>query len=820
VALTLCAVNSQKHKIIILIMIRNFFKIAFRNLKKNKVFSFINILGLAIGLTCFMLIAAFVYNELEYDRYPANAENIYRVQLSTIGNGDVAVYPDVDVAVGEGMKTAFPEIKASTRLSRASTEFVKYNNRQFKEEHIAFVDSNFLQVFSIPLVDGNMATALTEPNSMVISESFAHKYFGHEEPTGKSIYVGQYIYKITGEYKKIPENSHFHFDAFLSLSTYHITNQTWSNIGYYTYLVLNKNADPKKLELKFPELVAKHVVPEIQHDMGVSLAEAQKSIHSFLFTLEPLTDIHLHSNTKYELEANGDIQYVYIFAALAVFILMLACINFTNLSTASAVKRAREVGIRKVMGSLKKQLIFQFLTESVFLTILAMVFSFLMIFLLLPYFNHLSGKNIPFSFFAGYRAMLSILFLSFAVGILAGIYPSFFLSSFNTIKVLKGASLNGSQKNTLRSGLVIFQFFISTTLIIATIIVYQQLQFMQNKKLGYDKEQVLYLPDAYLLGSNQSVFRLNVLKDNRVISASFGRSVPGDPNMDGTEIFPKNVTGNGVEIHSNIYHIDYDFIRTLGIHISQGRNFSKEFPTDSSAILINEAAVRQLGWSGLNPLGRSVVRSGQQEYKVVGVVADFHYASVKQEIAPLMMMLGNNYGELIIKIKTGDVNEYVADLKKQWDSFNPNGPFDYHFLDEKFASLYASEKSTGQIFTSFTIIAILIASLGLFGLAAFITEQRTKEIGIRKVLGATVKQLLLLVSKDFLILVGIAFFISIPVTWWAMHSWLQDFAYRIKINIWVFPLSGIVAILIALVTISFQAIKAAIANPVKSLRSE
>jgi putative ABC transport system permease protein len=372
----------------------------------------------------------------------------------------------------------------------------------------------------------------------------------------------------------------------------------------------------------------------------------------------------------------------------------------------------------------------------------------------------------------------------------------------------------------LRNGLVIFQFFVSITLIIATIIVYQQLHYMQNKKLGYDKDQVLYLPDAYLLGGMQDAFKADLTRDTRVISASIARSVPGSVNMDGTEIFPKNEKGNGVEIHTNIYHIDYDFLRTLNIPVAQGRNFSKDFPSDSSAVLINEAAVGQLGWSGLNPLGRSIVRSGQKEYKVVGVISDFHYASLKQKIAPLMMLLGKNYGGLIIKLKTGDIKLYIDDLKKKWSSYHPDGAFTYQFLDEHFASLYAAEQRTGQIFTSFTIIAILIASLGLFGLAAFVTEQRTKEIGIRKVLGASIKQLIILVTKDFLYLVGSAFILSIPFTWWVMNSWLQDFAYRIKINIWVFPLSGMMAVFIALLTISFRAIKASVANPVASLKTE
>jgi putative ABC transport system permease protein len=802
-------------------MIKNYFKIALRNLKKNKAFSFINIFGLAIGLTSFMLIAVFVLNELSYDKYPAQAKNMYRVILSVTGNGDIAAYPMVDVAVGEGMKNAFPEIKATTRLASAQ-DFIKFNDKQFKEKQLAFADSNFLQLFSIPLVEGDITTALVQPNSMVISKAFAKKYFGNEEALGKSLSVGtgQVLYKVTGVIDEVPENSHFHFDAFLSLSSWHLTRQTWSNLGFYTYLLLNKNTDPKQLEKKFPQLVAEHVVPEIQHDMGVSLAEAQKSINTFVFSLQPLTDIHLYSHTKYELEPNGDIQYVYIFSALALFILLLACVNFTNLSTARAVKRAREVGIRKVLGSLKKQLIIQFLTESVVLTFLSMIIAFGLLSLLLPYFNQLADRQIPFSIFVSYQSILAMISLIIITGIVAGIYPSFFLSSFNTIKVLKGSSSNGSQKNLLRSSLVVFQFFVSIALIIATIVVYQQLYFMQNKKLGYDKKQVLFLPDARLLGKDQPAFKQQLSQNKNVVATSISRSVPGLPFMDGTEIYPKNDNGNGKEIHANIYHVDEDYLKTLGIKMISGRNFSKDFPTDSSAVVINQAMVRELGWSRTNPVGKMIVRSGQQQLKVIGVMADFNYASAKQEIAPLMMVLGNNYGGLVVKINTSDVKGFLSDLKKQWDSYNPEGALDYTFLDDNFAKLYASEIRTQKIFSAFALIAIIIAGLGLFGLSAFVIEQRTKEIGIRKVLGASVQNVLLLVSKDFLLLVGIAFLISVPVTWWAMHNWLQDFAYRINIKWWVFILAGLVAILISIVTISFQAVKAAITNPVKSLRSE
>jgi putative ABC transport system permease protein len=802
-------------------MFQNYFKTAVRSFTKNKVFSFINIFGLAIGLTCFVLIAVFIFNELSYDRYTPNAKDIYRVTLSTIGNGDAAVYPHVDYAVGEGMKNAFPEIKAFARLTPV-TDFVKYDDKQFKEDKLAFADSNVLQLFSIPLLEGNSNDALVQPNCVVISKALAKKYFGNANPVGKTLVIGLHnaLYTVTGVFDKIPENTHFHFEAFLSITTWHVTKPTWSNVGIYTYLLLNKNVDPQKLAAKFPLLVAKYVVPEVQHDMGISLAEAQRSVNTFIFSLQPLTDIHLYSHTKYEIEPGGDIQYVTIFSVLAVFVLLLACINFTNLSIARSVKRAKEVGIRKVMGSAKWQLAKQFLSESILLTFFAMLIAVVLLWVLLPYFNQLSGKQISIGYLLNYKFILSLVVLLFLVGLLAGIYPSFFLSSFNPIKVLKGSPGTGSHKSHLRSGLIVFQFFVSTALIISTLIVYQQLRYMQNKNLGYEKEQVLFLPDGRLMGENQEAFKQSLLKDSRVVAASISRFVPGDNFMDGTEVHPVNENGNGTEIHMNIYHVDYDYVKTLGIQMRQGRFFSKDFSLDSSGAVVNEAAVKELGWGNTDPIGKTIVRSGRKAFKIVGVVKDFNYASAKQKVAPLMMLLGGNQGGFIIKIKTADVAGFLSTLKEKWNSFNPQGPLNYIFLDEQFAALYAGEVRTQQIFFAFAIVAIIIASLGLFGLSAFVIEQRTKEIGIHKVLGASVQNVLLLVSKEFLLLVMIAFLISIPVTYWGMYKWLQNYAYRINISVAVFAIAGMAAAFIATLTISFQSIKAALANPVKVLRSE
>ncbi|OOQ61850.1 ABC transporter permease [Mucilaginibacter pedocola] len=803
-------------------MIKNYLTIAWRSLTKNKVFSFINMFGLAVGLACCMLISGYVYQELTFDTYSVNAKQLYRVNLGTVSNGGTDTYPIVDIAVGEGMKSAVPGIEAFTRLQNNPQVFVKYNNLQFKETNIARIDSNFLQLFSIPLLEGDSKNALVEPNSMVVTKAFAKKYFGDESAMGKLLTFGDRAVKITGVIDRVPENSHFHADAFISLTSFvEGRRKTWSNVGFYTYLLLNKNADPRKLEAQFPALVEKFVVPEVQEDMGVSLAEARKSVGTFLFTLMPLADIHLHSHTKFEREANGNIQYVYIFAALAIFILLLACINFMNLSTAASAKRAKEVGIRKVMGSLKGNLVTQFLAESTMLTILATGIALLMVYLLLPYFNDVAGKQLDMTFYLNYKALIVEVCLALVVGVAAGIYPAFFLSSFQVIKVLKGNNNTQNNRSLLRSGLIVFQFAISTAFIVATFVVYQQLHYMQNKKLGYDKEQVLVINDAYTLGNNLDAFKQQLLQDKRVMNATITSDVPV-AFADGTQVYvkPEKETDGRQEVHANIYHIDESYLPTMGMSMAKGRNFLAAYPADSASVLVNEAMVRDLGLGKSDPIGRTIVRSGQREFKIVGVVKDFHYSSAKEKIAPLMMLYGHSNGSVIIKAKTADLSGLIEVAKNQWNEYKAEGPFSYTFLDDQFAKLYVAEQRTGKIFTGFAVIAVIIASLGLFGLAAFSIRQRVKEIGIRKVLGASSGTITGMLSTEFLKLVIIAIVVSVPVTWYAMHKWLQDFAYRIDISPWVFVMAGIIAVVVAFVTVSFQSVKAALANPIKSLRSE
>ncbi|MGG9964119.1 ABC transporter permease [Ferruginibacter sp. SUN106] len=802
-------------------MIKNYFKIAVRNLLKNKVFASINIFGLAVGFTCCLLISGFLYSELSYDKFPKDAKDIYRVEIN-LENKDF--YSGVDVAVGRGIKNAYPEVLDFARLIQRKDIFVKYENNQFKEEGIAFVDSNFLQLFSMPFVKGDVATALNQPNCVVISQQVAKKYFGTADPMGKLLVFNSNAanpFKVTGVIGELPGNLHFNFDFYISFKD-NPNNQTWSNVGDYTYIKLKPGTDPKKLEAKFPELVAKYVVPEVQRDMGVSLAEAQKSVNTFVFYLKPIEKIHLYSANKDELSVNGSIKYVYIFAALALFIILLAAVNFTNLSTAASIKRSKEVGIRKVMGSDKKQLVLQFLSESLLLTFVAYVIALGFVYLSLPFFNTLAGKELVFSAFLNYKVILVSLAFVAIVGILAGTYPAFFLSSFNIISILKGKKNATPQSSRhLRSGLVVFQFAVSIALIISTIVVYRQLHFMQNKALGFDKTQALIINDGYLLGKNQQAFKEQIVKDSRVVSATLTRDVPvGSQGMDGTQAYAKDNADNETrsEIHINKYHVDYDYIKTLGMQMVSGRYFAPDY-ADSASVVLNEAAVKEFGFKG-DPLGKSIITSGQHELTIIGVVKDFHYTSVKDKIAPLVMVLGNNKGGLIVKIKTAGVEGLLSTLKNDWNSFSPNGPFSYNFIDDRFAAVYKSEERTGKIFSVFAIISIIIASLGLLGLSAFSIAQRTKEIGVRKVLGANVSQVVVLLAKDFLYMVLIAFIVAVPLTWFAMYKWLQEFAYRINIGWAVFVMAGGIAIAIALITVSFQAIKAAIANPVKSLRTE
>ncbi|MGM9507391.1 ABC transporter permease [Larkinella sp. GY13] len=807
-------------------MIRNYFKIAWRNLARNRAFSAINIVGLAFGLASCLLISLYVLDELSFDRYHEKADRIVRVIFRGTVQGGKMNESHVMPPTAQALKADYPEVLESTRLRQAGSPTVVLGDQKYTGDQMAFADANFFQVFTLPFLKGDAKTALVEPNTVVISEQLAAKYFGKADPIGKTLAFknASAVFKVTGIMEKIPSNSHFHFDLFASMASFEdAKSPSWMISEFFTYLVLPEGYDYKQLEAKLPQTVEKYMGPQLKQAMGVSMAEFRKGGNDLGLYLQPLTDIHLHSSDfAYDLGNNGDIKYVYIFGAVALIMLLIACINFMNLSTASASKRAREVGVRKVMGSQKKELVWQFLLESILLSFIALVLASIFAFAALPLFNSLSGKNLSLQLDAVPTLLPGILLFGLLVGVLAGSYPAFFLASFKPVAVLKGRFTSGKKSIGLRSGLVVVQFFISITLMIGTTIVYQQLSYIQNKKLGYNKDQVLVLPDAWALGKNQEVFRDELLRDPRVATVSSSGYLPAGPSYNNNfMVYPDNQTTQFVKTLR--YDVDVNYIPALGMEMAVGRNFSSDFGTDSSAVIINETAAAQLGWKG-NALNRTITNltneGNKGTYRVIGVVKDFHFKSFHERISPLVMVLGKGAGTMIVKIKTKDVTGLLASMKNQWDVFKPEQPFSYSFLDERFNDTYKAEQKIGQILGVFAGLTIFVACLGLFGLATFTAEQRTKEIGVRKVLGASIGSIVGLLSKDFLKLVLIAMVLAAPVAWYAMSQWLQSFEYQVSIAWWMFVLAGLLAIGVALFTISFQSIKAALMNPVTSLRGE
>ena len=805
-------------------MIKNYFIIAWRNLLKNKAFSFINILGLSIGIAVCFIIMLFVKDELSYDRFNAKADRIARIVFNANINGGKISESNVMPPVAGALKNDFPEVEAATRLSGQGALKVTYKEKTFKDDAFAFVDPNFFEVFTLPFIKGDVKTALLQPHTVVITQETANKYFGNEDPIGKALAFNNNntdLYTVTGVMENVPVNSHFHFAMFGSMTGWEqAKSDSWMESNFFTYVLLKEGYDYKKLEAKLPDMVEKYMGPQILQSMGMSLSQFRTKGNTLGFALQPLTSIHLHSHTTSEFEPGGDMKYVYIFGAIAGFMLLIACINFINLSTAGASKRAKEVGVRKVMGSEKFDLIKQFLTESILITFSALLFAYVFVQLALPLFNDLSGKKLSIVY--NIQPMILLIGLGLLVGILAGIYPAFFLSSFKPIAVLKGRMSASTKSIGLRSGLVVFQFFISVSLIIGTIIVFQQMNYIRNKKLGYNKEQLLVLPNSWALRKNEKAFKDQLRKDSRISNITLSWYKPAGPsNSNNAFAYPE---GKENQVMRTLeYHVDEQYIPTFEMQMAAGRNFSTEFKTDSSAIIINESAAKAFGW-GTDAIGKKITRENSRlghnfNYTVIGVVKDFHFKSLHEAITPLLMVLEPESG-FIIKIKTADVAGLLSSMKQTWNSFGTNEPFTYAFMDDLYNKTYIAEQKTGQILNIFALLTIFVACLGLFGLATYTAEQRTKEIGIRKVLGATVTQVTNMLSKEFLKLVAIACLIAFPLAWWAMNKLLQDFVYRIQISWWVFLVAGVAALAVALLTVSFQSIKAALMNPVKSLKTE
>jgi putative ABC transport system permease protein len=807
-------------------MIYNYLKIAVRNLLKYKFISFINLFGLTIGLTCCLLILSYILNELSFDKYNKNAGNIYRVtrlfrnpetRASSLNLGTIAP------PFGPLLINDFKEINKVTRLVDNSPAPLRYEEKMFNEQNVFFADEHLFDFFDVNVIKGNPAKALIDPYSVMLTDEMAKKYFGNEDPMNKVIKMNnQFNLRVTGIYKPFPANAHMHPAIMISFNTLKDTavygeenlRTNWGNNSFFTFILVSKDFDPKKLEAQFPAFLDRHI-----HEGGKFKTSDWTALN-----LQKLTDIHLYSHTDYEAEENGDIKRVYVFSAIALFILLIACINYMNLSTARSVLRAKEIGIRKTVGAQRKEIIAQFLSESVMISWVAMILAFTITWLVLPWLNKLSGQSLSIDILLRWQILAAMCLIPFIVGIISGIYPSLFMSSFQPVKVLKGLFKAGGANISFRKVLVTAQFTISIILIVSTAVVFKQLKYMQDKSLGFNREHIVTLPYSGALNENFESFRNELISNSNIKNVARSSRIPTGRLLDamGTQI---NRGDSLVPANADIKFVvaDQEFLSTYSIKIVSGRDFSKDYSTDTSAFLINEAAAQVLGLkSNEDAIGKDLTY-GNRTGKVLGVINDFHFESMHQKILPIILFVPISafaYRRISVKIAGNNIPAALTKIETTWKKFLPETPYEFTFLDENFKRLYNSEQKQKSIFTIFACIAIFIACLGLFGLSAFAITQRIKEIGIRKVLGANVTTIVTLLSKDFLKLVIIAAVIAFPVAWWAMNKWLQDFAYRINIPWWIFLLAGIVAALVALITISFQAIKAAVANPVKNLRTE
>ncbi|SEO23077.1 putative ABC transport system permease protein [Mucilaginibacter gossypiicola] len=797
-------------------MLRNYFKTALRSLLKNKGFTFINIIGLALGLAICLLITFYVTDELSYDQYNVKHERIYRVNTDLKFSGTLTEYAITAIPVANVLKTECPEVETAVRVTPALNIRFKKGDEIVREDGTTFYsEPNIFDVFTLPLLSGDAKTALKEPNTVVIAESMAKKYFNRSNVIGQTLFLvtsGTSL-KITGVMKDMPVQSHFRAN-FLLATDHPINNDApWNRLtAFATYVLLKPNANINRLESKLNA----EMQEGLKGSSTMNYSKFRSGGNYFKLSLMPVTDIHLKSNRIMELGANGNSQYVYIFSAVAIFILLLACINFMNLSTARSASRAREVGVRKVLGSSRKHLIFQFLAESLIITFVAAVIAVFAAWALLPLFNHLSNKQLVINAQTATWLLPALLSIVVIVGVLAGSYPAFFLSAFQPINVLKGKISTGFKGGTFRSTLVVFQFSISIFLVIGTLVIYNQLNYIQNKNLGFNRNQVLILNNVNTL-EHPELLKQEIKKLPGVINATLTSFLPTANNKVLNYVSPGGKEGQSTQF----WKIDEDYISTMGMQIKNGRGFSGEFRTDSTAMVINETAAKVFGY-GNDAIGKTIntgTAKDLKKYHVIGVVKDFNFSSLHDNVTPLVMVLDNDWlARLSIRINTHNLPILMTGIEKTWKTIAPNEHFEYSFMDADFDALYRTEQRMGQLFIIFTGLAIAIACLGLFGLAAYAAEQRNREIGIRKVLGASIAAIVTMLSKDFVRLVAMSFLIAAPLAWLTMNKWLQGFAYRQDIQWWVVILAGAGAVVIAFVTISLQSFRAAAANPVESLR--
>ncbi|WPP48825.1 ABC transporter permease [Catalinimonas niigatensis] len=797
-------------------MLRNYLKVALRNLQKRPFYTSINVFGLAMGMACTMLITIYILNELSYDRFHEKADRIYRLathlEMGESGFTGAAVSP----AVAGPFQEEIPEVEMVVRINQGDNKIFRKDELVIKENKVLTADSGFFQMFSFPLLKGDPARVLQDPTSVVMTENAARKYFQEKDPIGQHIRIDDQLFQVTGIMAPVPANAHFQFEivySFLSDPKSKIEN--WGNINAATYFLLEENASIEAVNARLDPLLKKYLR---EYEMFKSLGYVVE-----MFT-QPLTDIHLHSHMLGEFEPNGNVKYLYIFGAIALFILLIACINFMNLATARSADRAKEVGVRKTMGSARSMLVRQFLIESLLLSLISMILALGLAELLRIPFSKIAAKEIQLPLLDAWF-IPAVLLLGLIVGILAGSYPAFYLTKFKPVEVLKGRLAIGSKNSWLRNSLVIFQFVISIMLIVCTLMVYEQLQFVRNKDLGFSKDNVIVLSNGKALGTNTETFHNTLMGLSAVQGVSFTDVAPL-AGYDATGFIPATESDSGVaylDEHALVLsylQVSHDYLPTMDIRLKEGRNFSRAMTSDSvnRVVILNEQAVRTMGLH--QPIGSKLLIGGEFVAEVVGVVEDFHFKSLHTAVEPLVLALSDEHNFVEVKIASDNLQQTLALLEEQWNLHADGTPFDYNFLDEDFDALFRADQRVGMIFGGFTSLAILIACLGLLALAAFMAEQRTKEIGIRKVMGASVKSIMLLLSKDFTKLVIIAFVLAIPLAYFAIQQWLNDFAYKIDIGMASFIVAGILALLIAILTVSYQSFKAAIANPVDSLRDE
>lgn len=800
-------------------MLKNLFKIALRNIFKDKVYSAINILGLTIGITCSMFLFMYIMDELSYDRYHTNADNVYRI-VSNIKEPDNAfTWAVAQVPMAQELRNNYPEVKNAVRFYGSGRTLYKNGEKQFNEEEFFLTDSTVFDMFTYEFLAGDMSTALDNPFSIVLTESIAKKYFASaSEALGQSLQNKENEeFKVTGVIKDVPYNSHFRFDALISRNTRPGSDGgSWGNFGVFTYIQLPEGYDLAKMYASLDRIVKERVNP-IFEQYGIKIA----------YELQRITDIHLHSKIQDEAEEGGDISIIYIFGAVSAFMLIIACINYMNLATARSANRAKEVGVRKVMGSQRKQLILQFITESVVLTMIALVISIILIYALLPAFNSLANKHLPFAYILQTPVILTLIGIALFSGIVGGSYPAFYLSGFNPVSVLKGKLAARGGSVIFRRGLVVLQFIISIFMLVSTLVVFDQLSYMRNKDLGFDKERVVKLTLSERELRQKADVLVNRLKQvPEVAGVGTATSVPGQ-NVGKLLLKVEDNEGKLTDRGVDLFNADFDFVKTMGMEIVKGRDFSRDVSSDTTyAVLVNEAMVKRMAWD--DPLGKKFIFQGAGpnntdiEKRVVGVLKDYHQNSLYDQIEPIMVILNDDNYFVLVRTNEGDVKQSLAAVENVWKELFPNNTFQFEFLDQDFNSQYKADEKRSLIFTVFSSLTIFIACLGLIGLAAFTTEQRTKEIGVRKVIGASVSSLVALVSREFFILVGIGTVIAFPLAWYFTENWLKNFAYRIELKgEWLtFLTSALLAFLITMLTVGYHVMRAAHSNPVKSLRDE